>query len=450
MIDHDSFETDNDQFLHEELDVVQASNRSDGFHRRENRRLRNSAPFRLGVLFTQAIQRPWRILFLPFSIPYLVFCIGMERLGKRALPFESREQEIEDQSPRDCIVLFPTNGVGFGHFTRMYALAKRWKKHSPSTEVVFFTTMPTLHLLYNEGFPTYHLAGRKKHKDMSSSEWNAMVEEQLSLVFAHHRPSMFMFDGAYPYRGMLNAVRGLKSMKKVWMRRGMFKKGSNIPVDSIEHFDLIVRPEDSIPTQPSEIHHTVPTITVSPIVLLDEDELMPRDDARKRLGLPLDGKVIYVQLGAGRINDINSEIRLTVEALLAQEKVVVVLGESMLGDRLAVDLPGVILLRDYPNSVYFNAFDACVQAGGYNSYHEVRKFGLPTVFYPNLSTGMDNQLARCFQAEKEGWGHVVENRTKPNILAAMKHLVEQPRRSLSNETNGATELQAHLSSQVIP
>ena len=32
--------------------------------------------------------------------------------------------------------------------------------------------------------------------------------------------------------------------------------------------------------------------------------------------------------------------------------------KSMLGDRLAVDLPGVVLLRDYPNSVYFNAFDA--------------------------------------------------------------------------------------------
>ena len=90
-------------------------------------------------------------------------------------------------------MFFPTNGVGFGHFTRMYALAKRFKKYSPSTEIVFFTTMPTLHLLYNEGFVTYHIAGRKKFQDVSASEWNALVEEHLSLAFDQHKPSTFIF-----------------------------------------------------------------------------------------------------------------------------------------------------------------------------------------------------------------------------------------------------------------
>ena len=47
------------------------------------------------------------------------------------------------------------------------------------------------------------------------------------------------------------------------------------------------------------------------------------------------------------------------------------------------------------NSIYFNGFDATVQAGGYNSFHETRTFGLPALFYPNMNTGMDDQLARC-------------------------------------------------------
>ena len=105
--------------------------------------------------------------------------------------------------------------------------------------------MPTLHLLYNDGFPTYHLAGRK-HDNMTASEWNAMVKSNF-LLDDQHRPTMFVYDGAFPYRGMLNALKGQRSLKKVWLRRGMFKKGTNIPVDSIEHFDLIVRPEDSVP-----------------------------------------------------------------------------------------------------------------------------------------------------------------------------------------------------------
>ena len=109
------------------------------------------------------------------------------------------------------------------------------------------------------------------------------------------------------------------------------------------------------------------------MVLLDNEELIRRNDARKRLGLGLEEKVVYVQLGAGRINEIGSEVRLTIDAF-AHENVSVVLGESMLGERLSVNLDRVVLLLDYPTPVYFNAFDASVQAGGYNSYHEMRKF----------------------------------------------------------------------------
>lgn len=391
---------------------------------RENRRLRNSASFRVGKLFTRAAMKPWFFPILPFSILFLMFSIGMERLGRWPVPVDSKGmRSTPPGEPRDCVMFFPTNGVGFGHFTRMYALAKRFKKYSPSTEIVFFTTMPTLHLLYNEGFVTYHIAGRKKFDDLSASDWNALVEEHLSLAFNQHRPSIFIYDGAFPYRGMLNAIREQSQTRKIWMRRGMFKKGSRIPVDSIAHFDTIVHPQDSVPLAQNEVDHGVESITCAPIVLLDESDLLPRDIARRRLNLPLKGRVVYVQLGAGRINDIDSEIRLTVEALLKHEDITVVVGESMLGERIELSMDRVVLLRDYPNSMYFRAFDATVQAGGYNSFHETRRFGLPALFYPNMNTGMDDQLARCKVAEDEGWGTVVVNRNTSSISEGIAHLL---------------------------
>ena len=85
-----------------------------------------------------------------------------------------------------------------------------------------------------------------KAPKMTASEWNAMLEENLSLVLNQHKPKMFIFDGAFPYRGMLNAIRSRNRIEKVWVRRGMFRKGSNIPVDSIEHFTSIVRPGDGV------------------------------------------------------------------------------------------------------------------------------------------------------------------------------------------------------------
>lgn len=411
---------------------------------RENRRIRNSASFRVGVIITTSIRSPWRLLILPFSLIILSWNIIQERLGNRPVPYPLIEttQLANDTKRNDCIVLFPTNGVGFGHFTRMYGLAKRIRSKSPLTEIVFFTTMPTLQVLYNEGFPSYHLAGRKKHKNMTAAEWNALVEENLSLVFNQHKPKAFVFDGAFPYRGMLNAIRGHSGIEKIWVRRGMFKKGSNIPIDSIEHFSLIVRPGDSVNIQDHVgMEIDVESKTVEPMLLLNQEELLSEEEAKGRLRLPNQGKVVYIQLGAGRINDIDSEIRLTVDALLSYEDIHVVVGESMLGERIMFDHPRVTLLRDYPNSMYFNAFSASVQAGGYNSFHEMRTFGLPTLFYPNMNTGMDDQLARCKIAQSEGWGLVLEKRTEASIARSVETLLglEVPE-DYPQLTNGADEL----------
>jgi UDP:flavonoid glycosyltransferase YjiC (YdhE family) len=381
---------------------------------------------------------------LPLTLGNLGWKYINERLGRRPLPYPDRMLDgVETkESLRDCIVLFPTNGVGFGHFTRMYALAKRLRKQSPNTEIVFFTTMPTLQILYNEGFSTYHLAGRKKHRGMTASQWNAMVEENLSLVLNQHKPKMFIFDGAFPYRGMLNAIRSRESIEKVWVRRGMFKKGSNIPVDSIEHFTSIVRPGDGVDVDEHlKIEIPVQSHTVSPMLLMDPDELLTKEQARSRLNLPEDSKIVYVQLGAGRINDIDSEIRLTVDALVKHENVHVVIGESMLGERIFFQHPRIQLLRDYPNSMYFRAFDASIQAGGYNSFHEMRTFGLPTLFYPNMNTGMDDQLARCNIAQSEGWGLVLEERTEASIAGSIRALLDlEVPRERPQLTNGADEL----------
>ena len=187
------------------------------------------------------------------------------------------------------------------------------------------------------------------------------------------------------------------------------------------------------------------SITCAPIVLLDESDLLSRKAGRRRLSLPLKGRVVYVQLGAGRINDIGSEIRLTVEALLQHDDITVVIGESMLGERIDINFDRVVLLRDYPNSMYFNAFDATVQAGGYNSFHETRKFGLPALFYPNMNTGMDDQLARCKVSEQEGWGHVVVHREEASIRHGIEQLLTLER-GLHRESvaNGATEVYTAL------
>jgi len=369
----------------------------------------------------------------------MMLMIGLELIGLKAQPKALQTNDAgREKSKGNCIVMFPTNGVGFGHFTRMLAIAKRMKQQNPSLEIIFFTTMPTLHLLKPYGIPAHHISGPKYFKGVDSNEWNALLEEELTLCIETHKPSMFIFDGAFPYRGMLRAIQGRNSLKKIWMRRGMFRKGAKIPVDSIQHFDSIIRPGDAIPESTEEIDHGLQVLTSSPLVLLDRSDLLSREQARYRLGIPFDCRAVYVQLGAGQINDISSEIRMTLDALLKYDNLHVILGESMIGDRIDIEMPNLHIIRDYPNSQYFNGFDAVIQAGGYNSFHETRVFGLPALFYPNMETGMDDQLARCKVAEEEGWGYVVKERTQKSIQEGIEILLSE---SISREdphiANGA-------------
>ena len=92
---------------------------------RENRRLRETVSFRLGLHLTSAARKPWKMIILPISFPILCLKIGLERLGKVARPQEIVEQKGERKNSNTTI-LFPTNGVGFGHFTRMYSLARNY------------------------------------------------------------------------------------------------------------------------------------------------------------------------------------------------------------------------------------------------------------------------------------------------------------------------------------
>ena len=62
-------------------------------------------------------------------------------------------------------------------------------------------------------------------------------------MYRYSQTQSFIFDGAFPYRGMLRAIHSRTDIDKLWMRRGTFRKGSSIPVDSINFFDAIIHPK---------------------------------------------------------------------------------------------------------------------------------------------------------------------------------------------------------------
>jgi len=386
----------------EELDIVSIEKLllRENRHYRELNRVRNSLAFKLGIEIVKAIKFPPRIILLPFILPWKVIDYGLSRLGKKK--YRQTELQSLDRKRRKSIVMFPTNGVGFGHFTRLLSVARAIKKIDPEVEIVFFTTMSTLHLCKSEDIISYRIPGRKEFEDLDASGWNALTEETLSTVFSAHRPMMFVFDGAFPYRGMLNSINGRNDMKRIWLKRGTMKKGAtNIPRDSLEHFDHIIRPQDSVKLSLSdEFPSDLDIVQCNPIILLERNELFSREISRSRLGISPHLTVVYIQLGAGNINQIGTIINQCIQILQKVKNVHVVIGESIIGKPVEISGPRVQILRDYPNSLYFNGFDFAIIAGGYNSYHETVYHALPAICIPNTNTGMDDQLARANVAGK--------------------------------------------------
>ena len=110
-------------------------------HYRELRRIRNSLAFRLGTTIVEAIKFPPKLVILPLSLLLVGINWGLERIGKKE--YAPAEGDGINGPTKRCVVMFPTNGVGFGHFTRLMAVAKRLRNLDSELEIVFFTTMST-------------------------------------------------------------------------------------------------------------------------------------------------------------------------------------------------------------------------------------------------------------------------------------------------------------------
>lgn len=394
-----------------------------------NRRLssiRSSMSFRLGNLIVNSVVRPWKILLLPVSVPILLWNFGQEKMGRKS-SLELPNIDAPRNGTRECVVLFPTNGVGMGHYARMYALALAIKRIRPGVEIVFFTTNYVLHPVYSEGMTCYHLPSRKKFEGMEARTWNQQCEDILANVFSVHKPSVFIFDGAYPYRGMLNAIKNRESTTRIWVRRINRKGKENVPIDSYSHFDKIVIPGDLIDANMEEMAKLpVEEIVMTPPMLsVSRSDLNERGNLRSKLGIPPEASVALVSLGAGEINNI-SNLRDYVIAGLVERGIFVIVADSMLKPmKKRYDHEKIRVVQNFPIMRNRSCFDFAIIAGGYNSVNECILLRLPAVIIPNYETSRDDQPGRAEKASETGGAIMVERADKGIIGLALDRICDE-------------------------
>jgi hypothetical protein len=325
---------------------------------------------------------------------------------------------------RRRVAFVSSNGVGLGHLTRLLSIARRLPV---DIDPIFITMSQAYGLVEQFGYSVEYIPFHTQSERSSNRDWNDWFRVQFDQLMDYYDVAGVVFDGGAPYAGLVEAVSGRGDVFSVWIRRGMWRAQQfNEPlIRRQKFFDLIIEPRDiaDIKDEGMTAPHRGRVAQVDPIRLLDDHDLLTREDAAAELGLDPDRPAVLVQLGSGATRDIVAITSEVIAACAAVDELQIVLIEWSIGMVSFDSWPGVKVLKGFPTSRYLRAFDFTIAAAGYNSYNEIISFGLPSIFIANNAPMMDDQGGRAAFAEEQGASFSIpENRIRqdlPGLIAAM-------------------------------
>ena len=294
------------------------------------------------------------------------------------------------KSELPCIVLFNINGNGMGHMSTCLAYANRLRGRA---RPVFFSLASAMEMIHEMGFEGDYFVSRFWSR-ASAWDWDRQLALRLGMLFERVRPEVVVFEGTWPYRGLLHAAAAYGDTRMVWSDLTMYKEGwREVPV-SQSNFDLVIKLGE-LGSGFSVDRESMPgrRITIPPFTMLKDEELLSRDAARDALGLTRQGRYVLFSLGPGNLKDVSDIGRCLVDEMTQR-------GYTVLWTRAPIsasDVPlpdGVIPITQFPLLRIMRAFDIFVAAAGYNTCCEVLQSRVPTLFVPNTQVA-DDQTARA-------------------------------------------------------
>jgi hypothetical protein len=179
--------------------------------RDELSRIRETYSFKLGLLITESlIRKPWKIIFFPFRLIFLTYSTILSKANRKIL------ESSEDLYDENCIMLFVASEGGAAAYERTKFTIDKWLKQ-PSKNLVIITSNTDIALLNNPRVSIYMIPDPKDVNPIPKTQWNKICENVVYRAIYTHLPTKFIFDGIYPYRGILNAIDSAEWLERVWI-----------------------------------------------------------------------------------------------------------------------------------------------------------------------------------------------------------------------------------------
>lgn len=336
------------------------------------------------------------------------------KYGKtRALPAETRQRPI---------LCLSSNGVGVGHLTRLLAIARRI---GPAAEIVFATQAQAVGVVESFGYPVEYIPSPGAVGG-EFGIWDAWFAAHLGGIIDRYDPALVIYDGNHPSDGLMRAVASRRDCRLAWVRRGMWGKTTSAFMANARWCDLVIEPGELAAERDEGVTAMLRSeaVQVDPIRLLEPCDLMSREAAAVALGLNPARPAVLVQLGSGYQRDLLSMLDQIVAELGKVPGLQICVAEWVNGSVPLTLWPDVTVLRGFPLSQYIRAFDFCISAAGYNSFHELIGFGVPTIFVANRHPTMDDQYGRAKFAQDNAAAFEISE-TDLHELAEMVPLMMQ-------------------------
>jgi UDP:flavonoid glycosyltransferase YjiC (YdhE family) len=177
-------------------------------------------------------------------------------------------------------------------------------------------------------------------------------------------------------------------------------------------------------------------VWAGPILIRDRSEVKSREEARDILGLPKEGRVLYVTFGGGGDEAMDEAMKTTVEVLSKQADLHLAVARAPLYRGRILRAPNVTPVDYYPMAELYPAFDVAISACGYNSATELLHHGVPTAFVP-FPRQVDDQDARARKIEEMGAGICLGELSEESLKEAVERLFDREvARSLRERARG--------------